>query len=544
MVSRLLDSRRCWVALAFVFLAQPGNVTGGLQSVSAVVDRTPERAGRDELRSSGDAPLWLDDAGRLAASARDALLLLNHAADDGLDPADYDVDLLGDLAARIELGSSAPSDLARFDGALSAGMSRYLHDLHVGRVDPRAAGFQLEAPRDRHDFAALLRAAIAERRLTRVAEDLRPPLSQYRLLRDALARYRSLAARSTFIVPPPFTSTVHAGEPYAAVAALRHELAMLGDLPADTSRQLASARYEGAVVEGVKRFQTRHGLQPDGVLGKGTIAALRVPMTSRVRQIELALERLRWLPHAADERLIALNIPMFRLWAWDSPPPSDAPALGMDAIVGRALRTQTPAFVAQMREVIFRPYWNVPSSILRHEVLPKIERDPDYLRRENMEIVGGMEGDGVSITVTADALEGLRRGALRVRQRPGPANSLGLIKFVFPNEQDVYMHGTPAQPLFARSRRDFSHGCVRVRDPIALATWVLGGQAEWTPERIVAATGGQQTLHVKLARPIRVILFYATAAVMPEDGTIRFAEDIYRQDAMLDRALASRRADQ
>jgi murein L,D-transpeptidase YcbB/YkuD len=236
--------------------------------------------------------------------------------------------------------------------------------------------------------------------------------------------------------------------------------------------------------------------------------------------------------------LIALNIPMFRLWAWDTSAPGTPPLFGMDVIVGRALSTQTPVFAEEMREVIFRPYWNVPSSILRHEVLPQIERDPEYLPREDMEIVRGQADEASHVDLSAAALEGLKRGELRVRQRPGPKNALGLIKFVFPNREDVYMHGTPAQALFARSRRDFSHGCVRVADPLALAEWVLRDRPEWTLDQIRAATMGTQTVHVQLPRPIQVMLFYTTAAVMPEDGAIHFADDIYRQDTRLDQALA------
>jgi murein L,D-transpeptidase YcbB/YkuD len=224
-----------------------------------------------------------------------------------------------------------------------------------------------------------------------------------------------------------------------------------------------------------------------------------------VRQIELALERLRWLPHLSDERLVALNIPMFRLWAWDAIPPAGTPLFGMDVIVGRAGSTQ------------------------------------DYLRREDMEIVRGAGDNATRVPLTADAVKRLKQGVLRVRQRPGPKNALGLIKFVFPNREDVYMHGTPAQALFARSRRDFSHGCVRVADPVALAEWVMKGLPDWTRDRILAATMGAETVHTKLPRPIQVILFYTTAAVMPEDGTIRFADDIYRQDVRLEQALAARR---
>ena len=294
----------------------------------------------------------------------------------------------------------------------------------------------------------------------------------------------------------------------------------------------------------MKRFQIRHGLEPDGVRGKGTQAALRVPLAWRVRQIELALERLRWLPDLGDRRLIALNIPMFRFWAWDSTPPNDAPSLTMNVIVGRALSTETPVFDEEMREVIFRPYWNVPRSILRHEILPLLERDPDYLGRQNMEIVRGDGDDARPVGATAENLALLRQGALRVRQRPGPHNALGLVKFVFPNEENVYMHGTPVQSLFSRSRRDFSHGCVRVEDPVALAEWVLRERPEWTRQRILSAMAGERPVSVSLPRPIQVILNYTTAVVMPEDGTIHFADDIYRHDTRLDRALARPRASQ
>ena len=504
----------------------------------------PARAVRAELqelyRADNDSPLWLDEAGRPTLNARDALSMLSHAADEGLNRGDYDEEFLGRLPPGQEFASEPLSDLARFDVALSAGMLRYLRHVHMGRVDARTIGFRLDTPRDQHDFPALLRSAIANQRVTDLATDLRPPLAQYRALRGMLARYRSLANDPTLLTPLPFPTTIHPGEPCNAMTALRRELVVLGDLPGDTPVPPESGRYEGALVDGVKRFQVRHGLEPDGILGKSTVAALHVPLRWRVRQIELALERLRWLPHLGEERLIAVNIPMFRLWAWDMIPANGAPLFGMDVIVGRALSTETPVFAEEMREVIFRPYWNVPPSILRHEVLPKVERDPDYLRREDMEIVRGAGDNAQRVQFTARTLADLRQGALRVRQRPGPKNALGLIKFVFPNQEDVYMHGTPAQALFGKSRRDFSHGCVRVADPVALAEWVLRDRPEWTRDRILAATMGPQTTHVKLVHPIQVILFYTTAAVMPEDETIRFAEDIYRHDARLDRALARR----
>ncbi len=485
------------------------------------------------------SPLWLDGAGKPGLDARAAAAVLAGAADDGLDPAAYGQPERVGLTQRLEEQSSA-QEQARFDVDLSAAMMRYLRHLHVGRVDPRTIGFRLEVPRDDHDFAALLQEALTAHRVVETVASLRPPLAQYGLLRTLLTRYRTLATDPAFEAAVPASATVRPGQPYSAAGLLYRQLAALGDLMPDTPPSAAAARYEGPLVEAVKRFQLRHGLESDGILGQSTQSALRTPIAWRVRQIELALERLRWLPHLSDERLVAINIPMFRLWAWNTMPPSDRPSLAIDVIVGRALRTQTPVFVEEMREVIFRPYWNVPASILRGEILPIAARDPAYLVRQNMEIVRGPGDDARPVETTPGHLTELRQGTLRMRQRPGPRNSLGLIKFAFPNPENVYMHGTPAQELFSRSRRDFSHGCVRVEDPVALAEWVLENEPGWDRARIVAATEGPQTLHVPLARPIQVVLFYTTAAVMPEDGTIRFADDIYRHDAKLDRALARR----
>jgi murein L,D-transpeptidase YcbB/YkuD len=217
-------------------------------------------------------------------------------------------------------------------------------------------------------------------------------------------------------------------------------------------------------------------------------------------------------------------------------PPQD-----MGVIVGRALKTQTPVLVEEMRHVVFRPYWNVPRSILRNEILPKVARDASYLARHDMDIVRGAGDDAQPVAATPQNIELLRQGALRLRQRPGPHNSLGLVKFAFPNNENVYMHGTPAPELFARTRRDFSHGCIRLEDPVSMAAWVLGDQPSWTRERIVSAMSGARPVRVDLATPIQVVLFYTTAAVGPGDGTVRFADDIYRHDARLEAALQALR---
>jgi L,D-transpeptidase YcbB len=486
-------------------------------------------------------PLWIDATGRPGLDASDALTMLRAAADDGLEPADYAVGQLDRLTSKLRTAPPSIADLASFDVALSASMLRYLHHLHAGRIDPRTIGLRLTAPADQHDFAALVQSAVAEHRVAEAVADLMPPLAQYRALRTTLTKYRSIAREvdSAAMALPAFARVVRPGEAYPGIDALLRRLMALGDLPAGTEPSTATV-YRGALVDGVKRFQRRHGLAPDGIIGRSTHAALRIPIASRVRQIELALERLRWLPHLGEQRLLAIDIPMFRLWVWDTIPHDGEPLFGMDVIVGRALRTQTPVFVEELQELIFRPYWNVPSSIVRYEILPRLDRDPEYLRREQMEIVLGPGDDARVVAATPENLVRLRQGTLRLRQRPGPHNALGLVKFVFPNPENVYVHGTPAQSLFSRSRRDFSHGCVRAENPIALAEWALKDQPDWSRDRIVSAMNGTQSIHVRLPRPIQVVLFYTTAAVMPDDGTIHFAEDIYLQDALLDRAFARR----
>jgi murein L,D-transpeptidase YcbB/YkuD len=401
------------------------------------------------LPTGSEARLWVDAIGRPTADARQALDMLARAREEGLDPDDYDASDQEWAAGLLERGSASPTDIAAFETRLTTSVAQYVHDVHEGRVDPRALGFKMNAPPDGHDFTALVTAAVAGHRLAALVEEFTPRLALYRNLRGALARYRLLAADEA-LAPPP---------------------------------------------------------------------APNVPLSWRVRQIELALERLRWLPHLGDERFVAVNIPMFRLWAFDALRPDGKASFQTGVIVGRALNTRTPVFVEQMEEIIVRPYWNVPRSIIRNEILPALARHPGYLRAHNMEVVSAPGAP------------------LRVRQRPGPSNALGLVKFVFPNDDHVYMHATPAPALFGFPRRDFSHGCVRVEDPVGLAEWVLAEQPEWTRERILAAMNGPASVRVELPRPIRVILFYLTAVVTPEDGVIHFAEDIYGHDARLHQAL-------
>jgi murein L,D-transpeptidase YcbB/YkuD len=280
------------------------------------------------------------------------------------------------------------------------------------------------------------------------------------------------------------------------------------DFPKRLRSALSSRGFDRAVAELRPAFAQYRGL-------RNALAEYRGRNPARARQIELALERLRWLPDVTGERLLVVNIPMFYLWGWEAERGDRIPSIGMAAITGRAGAMKTPVFASSIASVVLNPDWTVPETILRNEILPAIAANPDYLVQHHMQMTGS-------------------EGAPRVRQLPGPWNALGPIKFVLPNIHGVYLHGTPAPALFKEQRRDFSHGCVRVGDPFALAAWVLKDEPDWPADRIRGAVAEGATRSIKVGRPPRIVLFYMTAAFVPEDGRVQFAEDVYGHDARLD----------
>lgn len=344
-------------------------------------------------------------------------------------------------------------------------------------------------------------------------------------LREALARYRELGGNPAWQKPlPPIPdSKLTPGQPYAGIALLVQRLALLGDLPAGTT---SPPRYDGKVVDGIKSFQERHGLTPDGVIGKATFEQLNVAPEARVRQLELALERLRSTPLPDAPRAIVVNVPEFRLRAYQISDGKAEVKAAMNVIVGNAQKTRTPLFEADMQYIEFSPYWNVPPSIAKGETLPKLRRDPAYFDQQGFEFVGS---DGRVVGGFSEAnLDAVQRGQLRIRQRPGAKNALGDIKFVFPNPDNIYLHHTPTPNLFKKDRRDFSHGCIRVEEPVELAKFVLADEPEWTEERIVQAMTRGRSATLRLREPFPVIITYTTAAV--RDGRVHFFPDIYGQD--------------
>jgi murein L,D-transpeptidase YcbB/YkuD len=321
---------------------------------------------------------------------------------------------------------------------------------------------------------------------------------------------------------------------YPGVERLTQLLRLVGDLPPDAVVPAGETVYSSALEEAVKRFQSRHGLDPDGRLSRATLEQLNTPVQRRVRQLQFALERWRWVPHEFSHPPIIVNIPEFQLRAWGE---ADSVALSMKVIVGEAYRNETPVFAKDMRYIVFRPYWHVPLSIQRRELVPKILKDRDYLAKNGYEVTDNRGAVVSTGAVSDETLEGLRRGRALVRQRPGPLNSLGPVVFMFPNEFDVYLHGTPAPELFSRSRRDFSHGCIRVEYPEKLAAWALHEEPGWDEPRIVSAMQGSETIQVNLDHPIPVLVLYTTAMVA-EDGTVKFLQDIYGHDAAMEQVLA------
>ncbi|MGE0029851.1 MAG: murein L,D-transpeptidase [Steroidobacteraceae bacterium] len=488
-----------------------------------------------QVYSSRDyAPLWIDGT-RATPQAIGLLHALEAAHARGLRSGDYEA---AAIAARLGELRSSPAQAAQFDLALSVVGVRFLSDLHFGRATPQAAGFHLEVPPTRLDLAEVLGKLAVSESVNTTLDGVEPPFAHYRLLRDALARYRELALDTDLHRLPPFEGrSLNPGESYAGATKLRRLLAALGDLPADQATTPDPVIAPELVVA-IEQFQRRHGLEVDGIIGQRTFAELTRPVAARVRQIELTLERWRWLPHF-EEPPIIVNIPQFRLFAFHTRVDRETEIVGMDVIVGQSFpRSRTPVFTGEIRQVVFRPYWDVPYSITVRELLPAIRRNPGYFARNNLEIVRGPGDDAVPVPVTPENLAALASGSLRLRQRPGPDNSLGLVKFVLPNAFNVYLHATPAHELFGESRRAFSHGCIRVRDPVGLAEHVFHDQPEpWSRERIERAMQeGPDSQRVRLARPVRVFVVYGTA-VATEAGKVLFFDDVYGHDRRLEALL-------
>jgi murein L,D-transpeptidase YcbB/YkuD len=406
---------------------------------AAMVVRSLMDGGSVDLRNvyapAGYALLWTR-GGRPTAQAQAIVAQLETASVKGLDAANYGGGLWAARIANLR-GDAA---LARFDVDLTGALLQYTSDLRLGRVNPREVRFDFDLEAKKLYAPALIAQLATANDTATVLASVEPKHEQYRRLIAALASYRRIEAASTDDAALPAVTKLTKGQSYEALPRMAARLRLFGDL--DTNATVTGTTYEGAIVDAVKHFQSRHGLEADGVIGKTTFAQMNVTAAQRVQQITWAIERWRWIPETPETATVVVNIPEFTLYAQDA---DGGDELTMRVVVGKASGHQTPIFDGDIKHVVFRPYWSVPPSIQRGEIAPKLERDGNYLARNNYELVDD-SGRSLGSAVTADAIRRVSNGSVSVRQKPGTSNALGLVKFLFPNDNNVYLHSTRRRP--------------------------------------------------------------------------------------------------
>jgi murein L,D-transpeptidase YcbB/YkuD len=478
------------------------------------------------------APAWIHN--RQPTPQMDALIRAIHAADrEGMDPELYSATLLDQRKQESSRGFLTkkgfdPEQATAMDVWLTWLYLKFAADLVDGVSDLAHADPAWQIAAKAVDPMAELERALRDNRIAESLFELTPSNPEYRALQHALEEYRGMAARGGWPAVPR-SMRLKAGQWSPVAGALARRLAASGDYDHTPPPAGQSISYDVDLQNAVKRFQRRHGLTDDGSVTPALAAEMNVPVEARIQQIELNMERWRWLPRDLGDRHILVNIPEMRLDVIEH----SAPALNMRVVVGKP-DTQTPIFNDTMTYLVFAPTWNVPPDIAQKETLPAVLADSNFLSRMNMEVV-----DAAGKTVDPGSIDLASPEKYRFRQRPGDSNALGLVKFMFPNQFNVYLHDTPADSLFARASRSLSHGCVRLEQPEKLAQYVLRDQPEWTPERIHEAMhSGEETI-VKLKTVIPVYLGYWTARVSP-DHQVQFRKDVYGIDGRQSAKLAER----
>jgi len=459
----------------------------------------------------GQTPLWLVDDGlakdRAGALTNTAL----NASQDGLKIDDYPIaDLANAITALRRTPKPTAEQYAEADVLLTATYAALGEDYLSGQVDPKSISQSWHIdPQDENVDSALVRT-LTKQPLDKSIAAMRPQDPEYAGLQKELTRYRDIVNKGGFPKVPGGKALKRGdSDSPQRLAALRARLAAEGiNVPADSGA--AGGVFDANLAAGIAQFQAHHGIAVDSALGSETLNALNVPAAYRLGQIAANLERDRWMPRSLGQRYILVNVPAFHLTAYDN----GQKALDMKVIVGQEYEDKaTPVFADSMETVVFRPYWLITPDIQAKETEPKIAADPNYLAANNLEYYK----DG---------------GATRIRQKPGPQNSLGLVKFLFPNDFNIYLHDTPQKELFDKDVRAFSHGCIRVEKPVELASWVLG----WDQSKVTQYEQGQDNNAVKLPRKLPVYIEYATAYV--KDGQLYFGNDLYHRDDQLVKAMA------
>jgi L,D-transpeptidase YcbB len=479
-------------------------------------------------------PVWIGEDG-LLPHTEEFVQMLRQSGREGLKPVAYHLPTIETLVT--ELGqpwdgesSQAQRRMVALELLLTDAYFMYGAHAFAGQIDPQMLGEVWFADRTAIDLVTPLQLALETNSAAAFLSQLRPIHRGYTGLKKAWADYQDIAARGGWptVADGP---ALQKGDHGARVEALRSRLLSTGDL-AQGSVQNGEV-FDAALEEALQKFQQRHGLADDGVVGASTLAALNIPVGTRIRQIELNMERWRWLPPDLGDRYILVNIANFALDVVEN----GQSVLTMRVVAGKPTR-RTPFFSAQMTYVVLSPHWYVPPTIAIQDKLPLIRRDPRYAARQNLKIF--RDGPGGTTRVDPGAIDwssvSARNFPYRLRQDPGPRNALGRVKFMFPNPYHVYLHDTPSRELFAKAERAFSSGCIRLEKPIELAEYLLRDDPRWSRQSILSSIekGREQVVH--LQAPIPVYLFYWTAWTSDE-GVVHFRKDIYERDSMLDRAL-------
>ena len=500
-------------------------------------DFTPYKAEVAKLYETNRYSLVWVQNGRVRPQGLAVIELLQNANAKGLDPEDYDGSRW--QGRLLKLGQKpSEEDLVSFDTAVTVSTMRYIRAIHCGRVNPKEFKFQLDMEEGKQlPLAEFIQAQVINAGdAAAEIQKLEPPFLGYRKLLALLPVYEGYANQVEGEKLPTVTKTVRPGQAYAGVVPLGRFLQIIGDIPSGVQLNPNATIYDGALVAGVKHYQDRHGETPSGNLDARTINELNTPPAARIRQIKLTLERWRWLPHSFPQPPVVVNLPEYRVRAMN---PDGTVAFYKNVIIGKAYGHKSPVFQKDIQYVVFRPYWEVTPTIQRSEIVPHIQKDPNYIAKHNFEVVTSKGEVVTDNQVSPEVLEGIRSLHLMVRQKPGDTNSLGLVKIIFPNPDNVYLHGTDAPGLFSQDVRDFSHGCIRVEKPEDLVAWVLRNNPGWDLERVRATMNGEKNnLQVNLATRIPVLIVYGTATVN-EENQIRFFDDIYGYDADLEKALAA-----
>ncbi|MBN1154708.1 L,D-transpeptidase family protein [candidate division KSB1 bacterium] len=479
-------------------------------------------------------PGWINDDG-LQPQVESFIKSILQADNEGLRTKDYHLDKIKTVLENIrenhkKNGSFNNRRLVDLELLLTDAFLIYGSHLLAGRINPQTIDSEWFANRRETDLAAILQDALETNQINEALNGLKPPQSGYARLRDAYVRYMEIAEKGNWPVIPEGPK-LQQGNYDRRVTLLRDRLIATGDYTGDLSA--AEEFFDDKLETAIRTFQKRHGLDEDGVLGVETLAALNVPVTHRINQIKVNLERWRWLPQDLGKRYILVNIANFELEVIED----NQLVLEMRVVVGKQYR-RTPVFSDKMTYLVFCPYWHVPPNIAVQDKLPVIRTDSTYLFKQNMKVFQGWGADTQEInpgTINWSKLSA-SNFPYRLRQDPGPNNALGRIKFMFPNQFNVYLHDTPSRELFQKTTRTFSSGCIRIEKPVELAEYVLRGDPKWNPDKIRATINKWIEQTVSLPEPIPVHLLYWTAWAN-ENGTIQFRNDIYGRDRLLQEAL-------